>query len=461
MRRLFSRSAYFGFLALACLAVAQQRPMGRYQIAVTPDHANWQYALGEKATFNIHVQQSDGSPATGANLTWTLGPDNMPPVRTQTAPIGAADLKVDAGTLKEPGFLRLVASVPDPPPAAGAAGPAPGGRGGFGGRGSRGMATVGFAPLQIKPVTKEPEGFDKFWDDSKAILARIPINPQKTPYADKTTATLSAYEVSFAVPNGDMAPLGSSRIYGILTEPKAEGKYPALLRVPGAGVYGVSGIVKEAYEDAITLSIGINGIPLTLPGPVYNSLMSGALSSYNRYNIDSKEKYYFRRVYLGCVRAIDYLASLPNWDGKTVAVIGASQGGALSIITAGLDPRVKAIAVFHPALSDVTGYLFGRAGGWPDLFRGPENRTPDKIETEAFYDTVNFARRVKVPGIYSWGYNDETCAPTSTYAAYNTVQAPKTLFLALESGHNVTPPQDQKVAAWMKEFLKTGKAPAE
>jgi cephalosporin-C deacetylase-like acetyl esterase len=323
------------------------------------------------------------------------------------------------------------------------------------------MATVGFAPEQIKPVMQDPEGFDKFWDDSKAILARIPIGAQRTPYADKTTATLNAYEVNFAVPNGDMAPMGSSRIYGILTEPKAEGKYPALLRVPGAGVYGVSGIVKEAYENTITLSIGINGVPLTLPGPVYNSLMSGALSAYQRYGIDTRDKYYYRRVYLGCIRAIDYLASLPNWDGKTVAVIGESQGGGLSIVTAALDPRVKALAAFYPAMSDITAYTEGRAGGWPDIFKTPENRTRENLATASFYDVVNFARRVKVPGIFTWGYNDETCAPSSTYAAYNTITAPKTLFLSLESGHSATPQQRDRVAAWMQEFLKTGKAPAE
>ena len=50
---------------------------------------------------------------------------------------------------------------------------------------------------------------------------------------------------------------------------------------------------------------------------------------------------------------------------------------------------------------------------------------------------MNFARRVTVPGLYSWGFNDETCPPTSMYAAYNVITAPKRLMLAYDTGHQL------------------------
>jgi cephalosporin-C deacetylase-like acetyl esterase len=81
------------------------------------------------------------------------------------------------------------------------------------------------------------------------------------------------------------------------------------------------------------------------------------------FNLDDRNRFYYKRVYLGCVRANDFIFSLPQFDGVNLAVTGGSQGGALSIITAGLDPRVKHLAAYYPALSDVTGYLKGRAGG--------------------------------------------------------------------------------------------------
>jgi cephalosporin-C deacetylase-like acetyl esterase len=144
------------------------------------------------------------------------------------------------------------------------------------------------------------------------------------------------------------------------------------------------------------------------------------------------------------VRAVDFIFSLPEFDGDNIVVMGGSQGGALSIVTAALDSRIKGLVAFYPALCDVTGYLHGRAGGWPHFFNNENlqfNNIPRKIETSKYYDVVNFARHLKIPGFYSWGYNDTTCPPTSTYAAYNVITAPKTLFLAEETGHWTYPEQ--------------------
>ena len=91
------------------------------------------------------------------------------------------------------------------------------------------------------------------------------------------------------------------------------------------------------------------------------------------------------------------------------------------------------------------------------MFRatGPDShRTKEKIETSKYYDVVNFARRVKVPGIYTWGFNDETCPPTSMYAAYNVIPGKKELLLALEMGHATVPEQTDRLNLWLENFLK-------
>lgn len=325
--------------AIATVAYAQGRGGRGPQVVATPDHADWQYVPGENVTFTIKVANT-GAPVIGQKINWTVGPEwleNGQPLAFGTLTTGAEDAKVSAGTLQEPGFLRLIATVQQE----------------GGGFPMRGVGTAAFSPEKIKPLAVEPADFDKFWQDGKDALARLPINLQRTPFPDKTTETVNACQVSFQTVKG-AGGRGGSKLYGILTEPKAEGEYPALLRVPGAGVYGVSGIWKESYDNAIVLSIGIHGVPLNLDGSVYQNLGAGALDTYQGFNLDSKELYYYHRVYLGCVRAVDYLASLPNWDGKTIVVVGGSQGGALPIVTAALDSRVTALAAFHPALSDIT-----------------------------------------------------------------------------------------------------------
>jgi len=104
--------------------------------------------------------------------------------------------------------------------------------------------------------------------------------------------------------------------------------------------------------------------------------------------------------------------------------------------------------------------LHGRAGGWPHPFqpdpasgKPSAQTTPAKITTSAYYDTVNFARRLKVPGFYTWGYNDDVCPPTSTYAAFNVITAPKELGLTLELAHSYTPEQYEAINAWVMRTL--------
>jgi cephalosporin-C deacetylase len=417
--------------------VAAQERIGKVHVRVSPDHADWTYAVGQPVRFHISVVR-DEHPLENIKVHYSVGPEMMPPTLEKTLTLPAEGLTIEAGSMKEPGFLRLIATVE------------------MNGRSYRGIATAGFAPSAIRPKTDDPADFDAFWAAGKEALAKLPIDAKLTLLPDYSTATVKVYHVNLKNVGSAEKP---SRLYGILCEPKAEGKYPALLGVPGAGVKPHHGLIGLAEKGIITFQIGIHGLPVILDQSVYDSLTTGALAGYWTVNLDSRDLYYYHRVYLGCIRANDFLTSLPNWDGKNLAVTGGSQGGALSIVTAALDPRVKGLAVAYPALCDLTGYLKGRAGGWPHMFRDSgegSNRTKEKIETSKYYDVVNFARRVKVPGLYTWGYNDEVCPPTSIYAAFNVIPAPKQLVLALETGHWPTAEEGERIDLWLERFLKTG-----
>ena len=359
----------------------------------------------------------------------------MEPVKKDSLVLPTGMFSIPASTLKTSGFLRCTVVAKSE------------------GKEYAGLATAGFEPEGIKPTIDNPADFLQFWEKAKGELAKIPIDARMTLMPERCTENVNVYHV-----NLQNFRIGA-RLYGILCIPKKEGKYPALLKVPGAGIRPYSGDVATAEKGIITFEIGIHGIPVNLDASVYANLGAGALSQYYYFNLDSRDRYYYKRVYLGCICANDFIVSLPQFDGSHLGVTGGSQGGALSIITAALDPRVKYLTAFYPALSDVTGYLHGRAGGWPHIF-GKDNiafhNTKDKIETCGYYDVVNFARQVKVPGMYSWGFNDETCPPTSMYSAYNVIGASKTLYLALETGHWTYPEQNEKLSNWMIEKLKGG-----
>ena len=421
--------------AVVCSLQAFSQPVEQYiKVVVAPDHADWTYKTGESVKFQISVLQN-GNPLKDAKVKYQVGPEKLEPtVKKEGVVLPKGTLTVDGGTLKSPGFLRCIVEAE------------------LDGKLYKGMATAGFEPLTIKPTVASPADFAQFWDKAKADLAAIPIDAKMTLLPERCTEKVNVYHVN--IQNFRVG----SRLYGILCVPKKEGKYPALLKVPGAGVRPYSGDVALAEKGIITFEIGIHGVPVNMEPAVYTDLGAGTLYQYYNYNLDNKDRYYYKRVYLGCVRANDFLVSLPQYDGSNLAVAGGSQGGALSIVTAALDVRVKFLAAFYPALSDVTGYLNGRAGGWPHLFDKnnlPFNNLKEKIETVGYYDVVNFARVLKVPGWYSWGFNDETCPPTSMYASYNVIAAPKDLFLALETGHWTYPEQREKFNLWLEQKLTT------
>lgn len=405
-------------------------------VRVAPDRPDWTYAPGEPVKFRVQVT-ADNHPLAGAVVKYRVGPE-MLPAKEVSAALPAEGLVIDGGTMREPGFIRCIVTAE------------------FGGRSYRAVATAGFAPEKIQPTQKDPADFDAFWKAGLDELARTPMEAKRTLWPEAGTDAYDVYKVSFRT--AGVGGRAFPRVYGILSVPKAPGPHPAVLQVPGAGVRPYAGMRELAARGVITLQIGIHGIPVDQPQEVYDQLGAGALGNYWVYNLDSRDSYYYRRVYLGCVRANDFLVSLPEFDGRNLAVTGGSQGGLLAFVTAALDPRVTALAAYYPAYCDVTGYLHGRAGGWPHMMRPHQetgapsaHATEAKIAVTGYYDAVNFARRLKVPAYLAWGYNDEVCPPTSMYAAYNVIPSPKRLLLALETGHHTIGEETDALNAWLLE----------
>ncbi|WP_034042997.1 acetylxylan esterase [Wocania ichthyoenteri] len=415
---------YLVTLFCVCISYAQPRKE-LVNIVITPNHADWKYNIGDKAIFNIKAYKNDVLLDT--EIKYTVKPERTAIIDEGVLKSKRGSAVVKAESLKKPGFLRCFAKVE------------------VDGHTFSNYSTVGYAVDKIEPTTTLPSDFTQFWEEWKQKLKDIPIEPIFKLLPDQCTDKVDVYEVSIKNIYG--------KIYGILCKPKKKGKFPAILHVPGAGVRPHSGDIASAAKGYITLRIGIHGISVTLEPQVYSDLSYGALRNYYFTNLDNKDNYYYKRVYLGCIRAVDLIYSLDEFDGNNIAVTGGSQGGALSIITAGLDSRISYLAASFPALSDLTGYLENRAGGWPGMFQTKESQLDDHIETSKYYDVVNFARFVKVPGWYTWGFNDYTCPPTSTYSAYNIINAEKELHLFQDTGHWSYPEQDELRFQWLYNKL--------
>lgn len=400
-------------LATVCvLPVAAQIRGYNIQVNVVPDHQDWTYKVGETATFRISVTKS-ATPLAGAVIDYEAGPEMYQDVKKTAVVLKDGTLTVK-GKMSKPGFYRVDVKTT------------------IGGKEYKGACAAAFSPEQLKPTTVNPADFDQFWQNAISEARHTDLNPTKRLLPERCTKDVNVYEVSFQNVRW------GSRTYGILCEPVKPGKYPALLRVPGAGVRPYGGDIYTASKGAVTLEIGIHGIPVTMQQSVYDDLGQGALNGYWEFGMDNRDKSYYKHVVLGCIRALDYIEQYTPWNGKELGVTGSSQGGFLSLATAGLDHRITFYAPVHAALCDHTASLKGVACGWPHYFYWNKGKGMEKqIETSRYYDGVNFARRITnaQTGWFSFGYNDDVVPPTTAWATYNIVKGPKSITPYQQTAH--------------------------
>ncbi len=379
------------------------------EVKVVTDQPDALYKAGEEVKFLITAADGE-TPITTGKVAYLLTNDGLDKVADGTVDLGAEPAVV-AGVLDKPGFLQceVTFQAADGKPA-------------------RAMAGAGISPTDIPPSMPVPDDFDQFWAEQKTQLAKVPMNPKLTP-VEVSDAGIECFDVQLDC-------LGGAPVSGYFGRPKdaKPGSLPAILWVHGAGVRSSSlgNAVSGAGRGMLSMDINAHGIANGKPAAYYEELSQGALKDYRHSGRESRDTIYFRGMYLRLVRAIDFFASQPEWNGKALAVVGHSQGGGQALAAGGLDPRVTVIGAGVPAICDHTGRAVGRINGWPKLVPMGDDGKPEPLSLEAscYVDAVNFASRCKADAIMSVGFIDRTCPPTSNYAAYNQLQGKKRLVVS-------------------------------
>jgi cephalosporin-C deacetylase len=400
------------FVVTVTLPAARAQSGKGPALRVSCDRETALYKAGETATFLI--QSSEDGEAT-----YRISNDGFKTLQQGKMKLAKGKTYSLRGTLNDPGFLQLrveqhVGDVLAPHVA---------------------FAAAGFDPTQIEPTAQMPDDFDAFWAAARKELANVPTSPQVSQSIQFSTDRVTCYRVT-------LNNIADKKVYGWLAVPKGEGPFPAVLTLPGAGVYGIKPDIKTAELGALSMNIIIHDVPADEPPDFYKKLGAGPLKDYRDKGMDNKNKNYYRAAILGCVRCLDYLSLRPDYNGTDIAVTGGSQGGALTLIVSGLDSRVKLAAPNVAAMCDHSGRAHGRVSGWPHwLSRVGDDKAkfPKVLETSAYYDAVNFARKFKGKSLHGVGFIDTVCAPTTVYAAYNVHPEPKQIVNSPLMGHGTDP----------------------
>ncbi|MDR3202753.1 MAG: acetylxylan esterase [Bifidobacteriaceae bacterium] len=298
----------------------------------------------------------------------------------------------------------------------------------------------------------EPEDFDAFWTESVGEARQAAVHgplPEPKAQAEPTAlATVDVYD--FAFPG-----YGGEPIRAWLRIPRGlRAQAPAVVEFPGYG--GGRGY---PFQSLLWASAGYVHLHMDARGQgsewglgvTPDTGASGpAASGFMTRGIEDPRDYYFRRLAVDAVRAVDAVTTLPMVDPGRIGALGGSQGGGLALAAAALNPSVRAVAARVPFPCDFRRGVdlaeerpFTEIARYLSIHRRDEERT---WRTLSYVDGVNFARRSRVPGLFSVGLRDTSVPPSTVYAAHNAYPGPKWLAVWPHNAHEAGGPEDDIAA---------------
>jgi len=394
------------------------------------------YRSGESIVFTLTASAvPEDLDASGCYVEWKRTGDDGK-VETGKAPFKAGDVCKVTTSLDRPGFVHLEAYVKGPDgkavqrdkKAPGAPDWSP----------TKAVFFDGGAGVdadRIEQSAPEPADFDAWWAEQKSILAKVPVKATRKEV--KTVNKCKIYEVYV-----DCA--GPRPVSGYLFIP--EGAAPrscgARCAFQGYGFYR-QGCPEWASwgcvgRKEIFLEINAHGYELGREQAYYDEFGKGIHPQGYSYGFSPEENAkpetaYFRWMAMRVMRALQYVKTLPEWDGKSLVVEGGSQGGLQTSWAAGLDPDVT---LARPSVT--WGCDYGATDPGKRLHGGWFIKHVPGID---YYDAVNHVKRAKCPvEVTRAGLGDYTCPPSGLAAYYNAIRTPKSILWVQGSQHGLVPP---------------------
>ena len=396
------------------------------------------YKCGEEIVFTLEASKVPAElENAGYVVEWKRTGDDW---KTETGKVPFKSGEVCKVTTKidKPGFVHLEAYVKGPDgknvmrdkTAPGA----PGWQ-----RHVKGVFFDGGAAADVERIGKfkpEPDDFDAWWAEQKKLLASVPMKATRKDV--KTVNGVKIYELYVDC-------FGPRPVSGYLFIPENAAPRSCVARCAfqGYGFYCQAcpewAVWGCKARNEIFLEINAHGYELGRDTEYYKEFEKGIHPKGYSYAFSPDENAkpetaYFRFMAMRLMRALEYVKSLPEWNGKDLIAEGGSQGGLQTSWAAGLDP---AVSLARPSVTWGCDFSATEPGG--RQHGGWFVKYAPGLE---YFDSISHIKRAKCPvEITRAGLGDYTCPPSGLAAYYNAIKGPKSIVWVQGSQHGLVPPE--------------------
>lgn len=288
-----------------------------------------------------------------------------------------------------------------------------------------------------RPDVREPADFDDFWRttlaEARAVGGEVVVERVETPLT-----AFDVFDVTFPGFAGDP-------VKGwFIVAAGASGPLPAVVEYIGYG--GGRGLPTERLQwpaagfAYFLMDTRGQGSGWGMGGHTPDPHGTGpSTPGFMTRGIEDPADYYYRRVFTDAVCAVDAVRTLPQVDTSRVAVTGGSQGGGIALAAGALSdglvavmPDVPFLCHFERAVGLTDNFPYEEIVRYLSVHRGAESRI---FDTLSYFDGANFARRATAPGLFSVALMDQTCPPSTVYAAFNRYAGPREISVYRYNNH--------------------------
>lgn len=308
---------------------------------------------------------------------------------------------------------------------------------------------------EYRGISPRPDDFDLYWEEALAELDATPPEAEMVPAKTFCPANAEAFDLWFRG-------VGGARIHAKYLRPKhCSEPCPAILQF-----HGYTGNSGDWFEKLSWVAEGFCVAALDCRGQGGLSEDSSVVRGTTHHGHiirgldDEPRRLLFRQIYLDTVQLARVVMSLREVDANRVGTSGGSQGGALSIACASLEPRIRRCVSVFPFLSDfrrvwemdLAKDAYQELKTYLRFFDPLHEREEEIFYKLGYIDIKNLAPRIEAKVLMGITLMDSICPPSTQFAAFNAIRTEKDAAIYPDFGHENLPGFSDRAFAFLSEL---------